>query len=126
MDGLGGQAPDIELSFWIVGAFIFGSFGALWILFFVSIHKSEDEQEEDEEGRLIGLTSRFVQQQEVFRTQAVRRLKCGSCASPLDVRPVPKFCPFCNAPSTGYLVYEPRSMNWVKTTGSVNGGSTKQ
>jgi len=123
LDGLGGQQPDMELTFWIIGGCIFGGFAMLWILFFVSIHKSEDEQDDDDD--MNDLVGGFVQQQEVFAAQAVRRLKCGSCASPLDQRPVPKFCPFCNAASTGYLVYEPRAGQWVKRAGYTNGATKR-
>ena len=69
LDGLGGQAPEMEAMFWVIGATIFAGFAGLWVLFFVSIHKSEDEQDDDEEGRMVGLTSRFVQQQEVYNAQ---------------------------------------------------------
>jgi hypothetical protein len=123
LDGLGGQQPDMSPMFWAIGAAIFSGFAGLWLLFFVSIHKSEDEQDTEsaEESRLVGLSSRFVQQQEVLNAQAVRRLKCGSCASPLDIRPVPKFCPFCQASSTGYMMYEPRAGNWVAATSQYTG-----
>lgn len=121
MDGLGGQAPDISWQFWAIGGALIAGFAGLWVFFFISIHKSADDQDDDDENKMVGLTNRFVQQQEVYNAQAVRQLKCGGCASPLDARPVPKFCPFCQAPSTGYMVYEPRAGNWVAASkNSVN------
>jgi hypothetical protein len=117
LDGLGGQSPDTEPMFWIIGGTVFGGFALLWFLFFCSINcegKDEQEDEAEVEANLVDMSSKFVTQQETFTNNAARKLKCGSCASPLDQRPVPKFCPFCNAPSTGYLMYEPRVGSWIK------------
>ena len=114
---MGRQAPEMELSFWIIGGTIFAGFASLWLLFFCSINCEGKDEQEDEakiEANLVKMSGTFVAQQETFSHNAARKIKCGSCASPLDQRPVPKYCPFCNAPKDGYLMYDPRVSSWIQ------------
>ena len=105
--------PDMTWQFWVVGSTCFGGFAALWILFFVSIRKDEDEQA-DPEGHLDNLSRNFIQKTERFAAKDVQKFKCGSCASPLSTNPLPLSCPFCDASRDGYLIYNPRVGQWVR------------
>ena len=95
-------------------------FSSVWILFFWSIMQKEKDQDDDDEADDLGhLSATFIAQQERYKSQHVQKIKCGSCASPLDQKPTPLFCPFCNASSDGFLVYHPSSGNWTRRTPSV-------
>ena len=112
--------PQMETGFWIIGATVLAGFASLWILFFISIRKDEDEQDNPDD-HLDDLSRNFIQKTEKFKAKDVQKFKCGSCASPLSTNPLPLKCPYCGSPREGYLIYNPGVGQWVRRTSSVKG-----